>query len=193
MSVIATNLIQGPADLWVATFGTSEPPETAVGIAAGPGAGWTAVGGTTDGVTVNISQEYSNLRVDQIVDNAGARLTNREFTVETNMAEGTLENLALALNAGAVTAGTGVRKLGPVSGSAATQPTYRALIIDGWAPEEVAGTPLRRRIVVRKVLSTEGVEFAYNLEDQTVFAVTFTGFYVSPSIDPFVVIDADPA
>lgn len=193
MAVNVLNAVQGPAELWVATFGTAEPAETAAALATDPGVGWTSAGGTTDGVTIAIEQEYSKLRFDQIVDNVGARLTSRAFTVETQMAEATLENLAIALNAGTVTAGTGIKSLDPVSGSAATQPTYRALLIDGWAPEEPAGTPQRRRIVVRKVLSTEGVEFAYNLEDQTVYNVTFEGFYVSASIKPFKFIDADPA
>lgn len=193
MPVVTTNLIQGPAELWVASFGTAEPAETAAGITGDPGAGWTAVGGTTDGVNINIAQEYAKMKVDQLVDRVGSRLTDREFTIETQMAEGTLDNMSVALNAGAVTTGTGTRKLSPVSGSAATQPTYRAIIVDGWAPEETVGTPLRRRIIFRKVLSTEGAEFAYNLEDMTVLAVTFTGHYVSASILPFVIIDSDPA
>lgn len=192
MAVQVMNLVQGPAELWFAPFGSTEPI-TSVAMAIDPPSPWFSGGGTTDGVNIAIPQEYSKMRVDQVVDNVGARLTSRDFTVETNLAEATLENLSVALNAGAVTTASGVKKLSPVSGSAATQPTYRAMIIDGWAPEEVAGVPLRRRVVVRKVLSTEGAEFAYNLEDQTVFAVTFSGFYVSSSILPFEIYDLDPA
>lgn len=193
MGVIATNAIQGPAELYVASFGAAEPAETAVGISAAPVSPWVAAGGTTDGVTINVSQEYAKLRFDQIPENIGARLTERIFTVETNMAEGTLENLAIALNVTGPTTGTGVKTLEPSGSDTAASPLYRALIIDGWAPEKVAGVPLRRRIVVRKILSTEGVEFAYQTEDQTVMAVTFEAFFVSTSLRPFRIIDADPA
>lgn len=195
MPVITTNVIQGPADLYVATFGAAEPAETAAALAAAPSTPWRAVGGTTDGVNLNIAQEYSKLRVDQIAENIGARKTSRIFTVETNMAEGTLENLALALNedeTDAISTGTGTRAFEPGDSNPAAIPHYRALLIDGWGPEESAG-PVRRRFIVRKVLSTEGAEFAYQTEDQTVMAVTFEGFFVSQSIKPFRILDADPA
>lgn len=196
MPVITTNVIQGPADLWIATFGATEPPETAVGIAAAPPSPWRAIGGTTDGVNINVSQEYARMRVDQVVENIGARRTSRIFTVETNMAEGTLENLAVALNEDeddAIDLGTGVRTFEPGDSNPGSVPHYRALLIDGMAPEEAGVGPQRRRFIVRKVLSTEGAEFAYQTEDQTVMAVTFEGFFVSTSVKPFRIIDASAA
>ncbi|NIB31141.1 hypothetical protein HBB16_04465 [Pseudonocardia sp. MCCB 268] len=57
--------------------------------------------------------KYTELAVDQIVDVPGRRLTKRDMTLQTNMAEPTLENLAVAMNAGTVTAGTGVKSLEP--------------------------------------------------------------------------------
>src|SRR5690606_171262 len=149
---------------------------------------WTDVGGTTDGVSVSIAQEFAELAVDQIVDVPGRRLTKRDISLTTNMAEPTLENLALAMNAGSVsTSIEDVKKLEPTDDTSATQPTYRALILDGFAPEQ-----RRRRVVVRKVLSTANVEFAYSKENQTVFSVTWSAHYVSPSIKPFVVLDHYP-
>jgi hypothetical protein len=181
MAVTAANLIMGPGTLYAADFGTVEPADTAVGTAP---ADFEDVGGTQDGVTLTLAQEYTELEVDQIVDVPGRRLTKREFTLETNMAEPTLENLAVAMNAGDVTTGTGFKSLEPVEGNSATQPNYKALIFDGFAP---GGFP--RRVIVRKALSTDDVEFAYSKEDQTVFSVTFSAHYVSSSIKSFKIVD----
>ena len=188
MAVTTTNLIQGPATLYTGATDATEPLDTAIGTA--PGAGWTDVGGTTDGVQLSIAQEFSELAVDQIVDVPGRRLTRRDLTLTTNMAEPTLENLASGMNlpSSAVTTGTGFKKLEPSSDTSATQPNYKALILDGFAPEQ-----LMRRVIVRKVLSTANVDFAYQKDAQTVFTVTWSAHYVSPSIKPFAVIDATEA
>lgn len=191
MSVTTTNLIQGPGTLYIGAFGATEPAETAVGLAGDPSTGWTDVGGTTDGVSLTIAQDFAVLEVDQIVDTAGRRLTKRDVSLKTNLAEPTLNNLAYAMNstpgASAVinTSQSGVSKLSPTSDTSATQPTYSALILDGFAPAQ-----LRRRVVVRKVLSTDNVEFAYTKDKQTVFSVTWSAHYVSNAIKPFVVLDA---
>lgn len=187
MAVVTSNLIMGPGELYSGDFGATEPLDTAVETA--PGVAFTDVGGTSDGVNLSINQEYTPLAVDQIVDVPERRMTSREFTIATNLAEPTLDNLALALNedpAVALTEGAGFRKLSPKNDNSATQPVYKALLFDGFAP---AG--FNRRVIGRKMLSTNNVETAYSKSNQTVFAVTFSGHYVSASIKPFVVIDGD--
>lgn len=179
MSVTATNLILGPGTLYTAVFGATEPlpavltsdPDSLV---------WTDVGGTTDGVNMMMNQDFTELTVDQIVDRLGSRLTKRDVTVQTNMAEATLENLAMALNGASITSGSGYKTLQPNFATSATQPTYKAILIDGFAPGG-----FRRRLIVRKVLSTANVELAYKKDAQTVMAVTFTAHYVSSSIAPY--------
>lgn len=194
MSPIATtttNLILGPGTLYSGAFGAVEPVDTAVATAPDDGV-WTDVGGTMDGVTLTVNQEFTELAVDQIVDVPGRRLTKRDLTLGTSLAEPTLENLAVAMNAGSVTAGgtgaTAFKALEPAFDTSATQPNYKALLFDGFAPDSH-----NRRIIVRKGLSTDNVEFAYKKDEQTVFAVVFSAHYVSPSIAPFKVIDEDPA
>lgn len=193
MATSVTNLIQGPGTLYTAAFGTTEPAETTAALnatppppvtGATPSPGWTDVGGTTDGVSLSIAQEFSELAVDQVVDVPGRRLTKRDLSLTTNMAEPTLENLAVAMNATAPTTATGVKKLTPRDDTSATQLDYSALILDGFAPGQK-----RRRIVVRKVLSTNNVDFAYQKDAQTVFSVTWSAHYVSPSVKPFVILD----
>lgn len=185
MSVTATNLVQGPATLYSAAFGATEPADSAVN-AAPPASTWTDVGGTQDGVKLSIDQNYVELEVDQVVDRVGSRLTKRDFTVETSMAEATLANLSLALNGGTSASAAGYASFEPSFASAATQPTYKALLFDGWAPGTAAYT---RRVIVRKALSTDAVEMAYTKDKQTVYGVKFSGHYVSASISPIHIVD----
>lgn len=190
MAVTATNLIQGPGTLYTDTFGVSEPADTAV--ASAPGGTWVDVGGTQDGVKLTVAQEYSELEVDQVVDVPGRRLTKRDISVATNLAEPTLVNLGLALNGGTQgsggTGGTAYLSYDPAMDGAATQPTYKALLFDGWAPNGKV-----RRVIVRKVLSIESIESSYKKDEQTLFPVTFAAHWVSSSIKPFHIVDGNAA
>jgi len=184
MSVTVTDLTQGPATIYTGLFGAAEPLETAVNDTPQASA-WGDVGGTTDGLKLVIKTTFKDLEVDQLIDVPGTRPTLREITMETNMAEPSLDNLKYALNGGTISTGVGWRAFEPVDSDAATQPNYSALLVHGWF-----GTG-RRMVVVRKVLSVEGTETQYKKDGQTVFKVTIKGFYVSPSIRPFRIIDAD--
>ena len=187
MAVTTTNLIQGPADLYSGLFGATEPADTAFVTAP---TGFTDCGGTDDDVKLTINQTYTELEVDQIVDIPERRMTKREVTVEANLVEGTLANLALALN-GQLTApstgGTGPTAYSSVSASntsAATQPAYAALIVDGWSPNLK-----RRRCIFRKMLQTGAVGMGYAKAKKTLIPVNFAGHYVSASIPPFKIVD----
>ncbi|MCW0214367.1 MAG: hypothetical protein OJJ54_13490 [Pseudonocardia sp.] len=183
MGVDVANLTQGPGTLYRGAVGATEPLDTALATAPS-GPAWTDVGGTMDGVTLTINQEYSELQVDQVVDVPGRRISKRDMTIATNMAEPTLENLAFCLNQGTISAGTGYKAIVPPNDTSATQPTYSALIFDGFSPSS-----LKRRIVVRRALSTNNVEFAYKKDAQTVFTATFSAHFVSSSIPAFRISD----
>jgi hypothetical protein len=188
MGVTATNLIHGPATIYAGVFGVAEPAKTTAALIGAPGAGWTDVGGTLDGLTWNMNREYSKLMVDQISYRVGTRLTEADDTFETKLAEPTLDNLKLVLNGGTVTVGAttelGVNNFEPSVDNAATQMTYGALLIDGWAPNGK-----RRRIIVRKVCASDNASFNASRTDQSTFGVTFAAHYVSSSIKPFIVLD----
>lgn len=176
MGVTSTNLIQGPATLYVAAFGATEP----LTVDAAPGVDWSDVGGTRDGLELTIAKTYATLSVDQIVDEVGRTVVSRVVSVTTVLAEATLENLARAINETAPAAGV----FTPDSGLEAFSPGYQAVLFDGIAP---AG--LRRRVIVRKVLATDSVGTAYKKDGMTLIPVTFTGHWVSPSIEPFSIED----
>ena len=77
------------------------------------------------------------------------------MSVKTNLAEPTLQNLVYALNDGTVAA-SGAGYSGtyePLFTDSATQPTYRALLVHGWAPGNGSNNQSKRRMVIlRKVL-----------------------------------------
>jgi hypothetical protein len=188
MSVTVTNLVLGPATLYTGLFGALEPADNVVNTTP-PVSSWTDIGGTMAGLTISVDQTYTELQVDQLVDSVGRRLTKREFVVATQLAEATLTNLSTVLNgstasSGTVTGGGTFSTLEPLFATSATQPTYIALLVDGFSPNS-----LRRRSIVRKVLSTAKVDQALAKDKQTVYPVTFNGHYVSSSIAPIHVVD----
>lgn len=191
MGVTVTNLIQGPAALYKGTQYTgsySQSPEPGDGaINAVPAASaWTDLGGTQDGVNLEVNREYAELEVDQIVDVPERRLTKREFFIATNLAEATVENLALISNEATttVTSGSGFKTFIPTITTSATQPTYVPLILDGYAPSQN-----RRRVIGRRMLSIDSISTTYRKDGQTLFNVRWAGHYVSDSLAPFKVID----
>lgn len=177
MTVTSTNLIQGPAVVYRAPFGTAEPAT----ISTAPDAGWVDVGGTKDGLELEFENEWAELTVDQIIDVIERRRTGRKVSAKTNLAEATLTNLAAAIANTAPVANV----LQADDGLAAFKPAYDALLIDGIAPGG-----FRRRIILRKVLSLDTVGTAYKKDDQTVIPITWGLHWVSSSIAPFKIEDA---
>lgn len=187
--VTVTQLIQGPGTLYLgaqytSSYSTSsEPADSAVNTTPQSSA-YTDVGGTQDGVNFEVAREYAELEVDQIVDIPDRRLTKREFSLSTNMAEPTLENYAKVQNESAPTTASGYKTFEPTNDSSATQPTYLSTLFDGYAPGQY-----RRRIIGRRMLSVDPTTFAYKKDGQTLFNVKWAGHYVSTSIKPYKIID----
>lgn len=192
--VTRTNVLAGPAALYIGSLDASgnvigEPANGSVNTTPAASA-WTDVGGTDGGVTVIANQSFFVMRVDQIPDPLGRRLTERDLLVRTNLAEPTLERMADALNdlASAVTSGSGFKAYEPLYGQSAMFPTEKAILLDGWAPVD-ANTPRRRRFIVRRVVSTENVESAWKKDGLYFIPVTFGGMYVSSTVSPTKIID----
>jgi len=189
MAVTVANLVQGPATLYIGAFNAAEPADNAV-ASTPSSAVWTDLGGTVDGAELTIKQEYKELEVDQVVDIPGRRLTKRDLTVKTKLAEPTFQNLVYSLNDGTTATGTGYSNFTPAFTDSATQPTYRALILHGWAAAAGAGGQSKRRMVIlRRVLSSDDVELSYMKDKQTLLTVTWSVHYVSGSTAPFKIID----
>lgn len=186
MPVTTTNLIQGPATLYVAAFGATEPADAQVSAAP---TGFTDLGGTVGGVTLTATIDLAQLDVDQVLDPVGDVITARNVTVATSLAEATLANLARVLNLADSDVVAGTSPVGPTlepkSDLTSFQPVYRAFILDGLAPGG-----FRRRIILRKALQTAAAAIPHGPAAQTVIPATFRTTYVSPSIRPFRILDA---
>ncbi len=178
MSVTTSNLIQGPAVLYIGAFGATEPATIAT---APTGPTWVDVGGTQEGVTAMIADTYTVLGVDQIIYEVERRRTGRVVTVKTVLAEATLDNLARAINNTAPASNV----IEGDDGLTVFNPTYKAILFDGFAPGG-----FKRRATFRKVLATESVEMAAKKDGMTLVPVTWSLHWVSPSIKPFKCEDA---
>jgi hypothetical protein len=187
----AFQVLQGPAKMYTGLFSLTAALEPSLAnINAAPQASaWTYTGFTSDGATITINQTFSEMRVDQLADRVGSKMTERELSVATSLAEATLENFTLGFNGGTITSGANYRYFEPVYDGTELQPLYVAILLDGYAPSSSTGVSKRRRFCVRKVLSTENVETAYKKDALTLVPVTFTSHYVSDTVAPFRIID----
>lgn len=186
MTVTVSNLIQGPGTLYVGTYsatGAQEPSSSAINTTPASSA-WTDLGATQDGVNFEIAREFSELAVDQIIDTPDRRQTKREFGFSTNLAEVTLENLARASNEATanVTSGSGYKEYLPDDNP--FMPVYIATLFDGYAPGAY-----RRRVIGRRMLSTDPIPMVNKKDGQQLFAVKFMSHYVSSSTRPFRIVD----
>jgi len=187
----AFQVLQGAAKLYYSTFSATaanEPGLAAINSAPQASA-WTYAGFTSDGTTVTINQTFSEMRVDQLPDRVGTKMTERELQVQSNLAEATLANLSLGFNGGTITTASGYSYYEPIYDETSLQPTYIAILLDGYAPSSSAGVSKRRRFLIRKALSTENVETAYKKDELTLVPVTFTSHFVSDTVAPFRIVD----
>jgi hypothetical protein len=87
----------GPGKLWVAPFGTALPTT----LAAAPNAAFREVGFTTEGSVVNYTQASEQVEVAERLRGIKSIITSVEMTFEVTLAQLSLENMAMAMNAGA--------------------------------------------------------------------------------------------
>lgn len=192
MAIQPLNVCMGPATVYWALFGAVEPAYSA--IASPPSSAvWTDVGGTADGSSILLEVDYTftDIGAEQVIDPIAARLSKRVIQVTVSLEEATLQNMTLAMNQlTTISPGTGYTVMDPNVSSIAVQPQYMAIMIDGVAP--TTGTTevmCKRRIIVRKCLSSSKVDFEYEKTKATLFNTTWTGYYVSSSVAPFEIID----
>jgi hypothetical protein len=185
MAVTPANLAMGPGSLYVGLFGAPEPLDVQVNGTPAVSA-WTDVGGTLGGLKLSVVNTFKELEVDQLTETPERRRTKKEVTLSTQLAEVTFTNLILTLVGGTVTdGGASHESYEPDNSDSSTAPQYSSIIFDG-----VGGAGKRRRVFMRKCLSTENVDVANSKEDQTVYPVTFTTHYVSPSIRSWRVVNS---
>lgn len=194
MAYKTENIIQGAAELWLAAGGTALPALTANAPAKGTvspatgldgSANWLGIGFTSEGVEVEYAPEYTDVEVDQLLDAAVIFKTKQTVTVNTTLAEATLENLlyvwglkAAALKTtGTVEGGTlatGEKELGIDGGSLNDFPNERSLAFVGSAPRATNNVVDKERLyMIRRVLQTESSTHGLKRSEATMLPVSF--------------------
>ncbi len=188
-----SNLTMGVGYLYRAPLGTAEPADNTAHVA--PAAPWVDLGFTDDGITLTEEADWETLTVDQVLDDVDARLTGRRVTVETALAEPTLDAWKAAINdratlatVAAAGAGTTAAQTLTPGDSNMSSPTRCMIILDGFAPGGFA-----RRLLMRRVLQIENIEHASSKTDKGLITVKFQSFYVSSSVRPYKIIDQTAA
>jgi hypothetical protein len=195
-TVVAGNVLAGPAALYIGSLDASGnvigmPAASAVNVGPASSA-WANAGGTSGGVQVITNQTMFSMYVDQIPDKVGVRMTQRDVMIRTSMAEGTLINMARALNVAesAITTGTGYRRFALPFGQASFFPAERAILMDGWAPV-AENAAMRRRVILRRVVSIENIEAGYTKDGLFLIPVTWGAMYVNDTDSPVEYVDED--
>lgn len=183
MAVSVAELVVGPANAWRKPF-TDGAIEPATPLAT-PAAGWVDMGATSDGVNLTIAQSFQAITCDQVVDVLMSVPDERSMTVETNLMQPTLERFKISMNGGTITSGVGFRQLEPITDLVENDIEYGAVLVRGKAP-----LGFKRDIILRRVATTDDVEFSYMKAAAKVLGITWTAHYVSSSVAPFVIRDA---
>lgn len=180
--------------------GTNEVQTISLGSATAGSITITVGGQTTGAIAWNAAaatvqtalESLSNVDPGDIVVTGGPLPAAVTLTYGGQYASQDVPQVTVAptgLTGGTVTVATGtVGTPGPTMGISGqllnTQPNYSSVLLRGRKP----GGGMRNAIV-RRALSTENVELAWKKGEQKFIPVTFTGFFISNSIDAIFIDD----
>lgn len=152
---------------------------------------WRNVGFTSEGIEVAYTPDYGDIQVDQLLDTAKLFKQAMTVSVNTMLAEATLENLLVAFGQptstkDAASHGSGTLEnpvadyakgsngetLGLEAGALGSEPSERAMVFIGNAPRKT-GKKRERMYHARRVLNVEAVSHSYRRNEATMFPVAF--------------------
>lgn len=144
---------------------------------ASASANWRNVGYTSNGLEVQFQPDFGEVQVDQILDTARFFKQGMKVSLVTAFAEGTLENLVVAIAANDNDYDdSGNKTLTLNSGTLGDVPVERAVIAVGPGtgdPDAVGATAVERVYVAHRALSIESVTATAKRDAPTSFEVTF--------------------
>jgi hypothetical protein len=147
---------------------------------------WRNVGYTMNGLEVQFQPDFGEVQVDQLLDVAKLYKQGMQVSMVTAFAEGTLENLVVAIaSSEPVTGGTfntrgtltaGEAELNLTAGELGEVPVERALIAVGPGsgdPSATGTAKVERVYVANRVLSIENVTVSAKRDEPSMYEVTF--------------------
>jgi hypothetical protein len=156
------------------TFTTNAPAGPALDAAT---TDWRHLGFTTDGVEFSYEPDFGEVEVDQLLDAAKMFKQGMTASVNTTLAEATLENLVLAWGQKGASLGvapapdaTG-QELGIASGALLDEPIERSLVFVGPAPRNATNKRRERLYHVRRALNVEASSHSLSKTDSTTIPV----------------------
>lgn len=193
MAYSIKNIIVGAAALYISVKDSSDSaffgangnvaialPTLTVNSPAGPkldaSVDWRHLGFTSDGVEFSYEPDFGEVNVDQLLDAARMFKQGMSATVNTTLAEATLENLVLAWGqkgtslAAAAAPDTTGQELGIGSGALLDEPIERSLVFVGPAPR-IANKSAERLYHVRRALNVESSAHSLAKTDSTTIPV----------------------
>jgi hypothetical protein len=132
-------------------------------------AGFTDVGYTQEGVEVSYEPDYGDVEVDQLLDSARIFKQSMRVTVNTTLAEATLENLLIVWGQEDDTLASDVLTI--AAGQLGDAPVERALVFVGPGPR--ASAEKQRIYHVGRAIQTESSSHALRRSEATAFPVSF--------------------
>ncbi|AVD99233.1 major tail protein [Streptomyces phage BillNye] len=188
MAYQVRNIIIGAAALYISKSDSTTSNYTAPTLPAAPGAGqsfssaldgastdWRHAGFTTEGLEISYEPDFGDVEVDQLLDSAKLFKQSMKVTVNTTLAEASLENLLVAWGQSATTltsSGT-ENTLGIAAGALGDEPVERSLVAVGPGPRAADGAKRERIYHARRVLSVEASAHSVKRNEATVFPVAF--------------------
>jgi hypothetical protein len=140
---------------------------------------WRHLGFTTDGVEFSYEPDFGDVSVDQLLDAAKVFKQGMTATVNTTLAEATLQNLMIAwgqnsssLAAAPAPDATGGQELGIASGALLDEPVERSLVFVGPAPRSATNKKQERLYHVRRALNVESSAHSLSKADATTIPVS---------------------
>jgi hypothetical protein len=169
------NIIIGAAAFYVST-GTSDTTLPARPSLAGTtplapsGTDWRDVGFTTAGVEVAYAPDYGDVEVDQLLDSAKIFKQGIRVTVNTTLAEATLENLMVVWGQSETPTGGSVDIF---AGALGDQPVERSLLFIGPAPRSDTNVKQERVYHIVRAIQTESTSHALRRTEVTGLPASF--------------------
>ena len=178
------NIIVGAAALFIGPSydGTGSDPAPAVSgttsyrETVSDDSDWRNVGYTSDGMEVSNDPSYTDVEVDQLLDAAKIFKDSMGMSVNTTLAEATLENLLVAWGQAENTISSAAQSktLDLAGGALGEAPVERGLIAVGNATEKVGSNAYGERTYkVHRVLSVESSAHSLARADATNLPVSF--------------------
>lgn len=136
---------------------------------------WRHLGFTSDGVEYSYEPDFGEVEVDQLLDAAKMFKQGQSASVNTTLAEATLENLIVAWGQAASTLGADSgteQELGVASGALLDEPVERSLVFVGPAPRSALNKRRERLYHVRRALNVESSSFSLAKTDATTIPVS---------------------